>query len=242
MIPKATTSWEAAPATIECVGMRQGSWMGHTPPRRVASGTMHKCETPRPKIIPSSSQRPLARRTLTGTDGQRAPQLVGMHVLVPSADAIGYDVFAEDTYDGLPPISCLELEEDLSAGSDESEEIQVLNHPGSQPEAGRVGLGLDTGGPGVRSDGRGQVKQRSLVPRDSGRPPEHGGLKICKREPSQELPLFGSSLWKTPMDSGDRKTTPGLEVGTTMDSGGRNMAPELEETSEVSTRGRLFFF
>jgi hypothetical protein len=35
-----------------------------------------------------------------------------MHILVPGDDGASYDVHVEDTYDGVPPICCLESEPD----------------------------------------------------------------------------------------------------------------------------------
>ncbi|KAF7303772.1 Glycosyltransferase family 15 protein [Mycena indigotica] len=44
---------------------------------------------------------------VSSRNGQRSPSSY-MHVLVPSDSIHPYEVIAEDTFDGLPPISCLE--------------------------------------------------------------------------------------------------------------------------------------
>ncbi|KAJ7472260.1 hypothetical protein B0H11DRAFT_1348245 [Mycena galericulata] len=201
---------EAAPGVVD-------SWMGHRPPRRLASGTArekhNKCKAPPPKIS-FGSQQSLARRTVSGVQG--APQLGSMHVLVPSDDT-GYNVFAEDTYDGVPPICCLE---DVL---NESEGIVVLT-PDPQSETGWIGLG----NPAVQQNEEGLRVKPPSVPREPEIPGGDRIVRICKREPSQEALLSSLSLWRAKTeDHCARKAVP-------------KSFPHLQETSEVSTRETLF--
>ncbi|KAJ7740940.1 hypothetical protein DFH07DRAFT_838535 [Mycena maculata] len=169
------------------------SWMGHTPPRRVTMREQRKCEGTTQEVIPSSSKQILVR-----TSTQHSPQLVaasgGMHVLVPSDDA-GYDVFAEDAYDGLPPICCLE-DLDAEGGADESEEVQVQSPTPDLLSGADRDVHMH-----YQNEGLLRVKpsleepERIAVYRDS---------KECKREPSEEASIYSASAWSpTPRGTSD---------------------------------------
>ncbi|KAJ7103727.1 hypothetical protein C8R44DRAFT_807988 [Mycena epipterygia] len=164
--------------TSTIVGFRN-----YTPPRRISRRTRRENlkdvdNAPGPSLDKDSWGR-------IYIDAPSTSHLAAtMHIMVPSTGETEYEVVGGETYDGLPPICCLE---DLSGQIEEMQETPVLV---PVPQFGAEKRdGSKMGGCSVQTQ---PFLPITLEPPLVRRYPTRSA-KICKQEPFEELPWLSSS-------------------------------------------------